>query len=95
MFCLNVWLTAKSDDDVSEVESLLAEMGRLSRAEPGCLRYEVYHSTTDPRRFLLVEHWSDEPAWQAHRLAPAYLQIYQPRVLPRVERDAHRVTRLD
>jgi quinol monooxygenase YgiN len=89
MHCLNVWLTVKEAGDIDTVKNLLAEAGRLSRSEPGCLRYEVYHSQTDRNRFLLAERWESIPAWEQHRTAKAYTEIYQPQVLPLVNREAH------
>lgn len=89
MIYLNVVLTVKDPGDVDEIQSLLAEQGRLSRAEPGCVRFEVYHSQTNPKVFLLNEHWSDQTAVDAHRKATAYTTIYQPKVLPKVERTPH------
>lgn len=89
MIYINVVLTVKDAADIGEIQSLLTEQGRLSRQEPGCLRFEVYHSQTDPRVFLLNEHWADQAAIDAHRKATAYTTIYQPKVLPRVERVPH------
>ncbi|WP_397568363.1 putative quinol monooxygenase [Schlesneria sp. T3-172] len=89
MIYVNIVLTVKETSDVAEIESLLAEQGRLSRQEPGCLRFEVYHSQTDPRVFLLNEHWADQAAIDAHRKDKAYTTIYVPKVLPRVERVPH------
>ena len=89
MIYLNVVLTVKDPNDVADVRSLLSEQGRLSRAEPGCVRFEVYHSQTNPQVFLLNEHWSDQAAVDAHRKATAYTTIYQPKVLPKVDRTPH------
>jgi quinol monooxygenase YgiN len=89
MIYLNVILTVKDASDVPEIQSLLSEQGRLSRAEPGCLRFEVYHSQNDPKVFILNEHWADQTAVDAHRKAIAYTTIYQPKVLPRVDRTPH------
>mgnify|MGYP002622822564 CR=1 FL=1 len=89
MHCLNVILTVKQSDAVEEVAGLLAEAGRLSRNEPGCLRFEVCHSLTDPRVFILCERWESVAAWEAHREERAFREIYQPRVLPLVERVPH------
>jgi quinol monooxygenase YgiN len=89
MHCLNVWLTVKEASNVAQVRGLLGEAGRLSRAEPGCLRFDVYHSDSDPTRFLLCEHWETKAAWEAHRTGKAYTEIYQPQVLPLVTREAH------
>ncbi len=89
MICNNVILKVKDPSDVDEVKALLAEQGRLSRQEPGCLRFEVYHSKKDPQLFLLVERWESDEALDAHRQAKAYQEIYKPKVLPKVERDSH------
>lgn len=89
MLYLNVLLTVKNPADVETVKGLLVEQGRLSRQEPGCARFEVYHSTADPNKFLLVEQWESQAAVDAHRKAQAYTQIYQPKVLPLVEREGH------
>lgn len=58
MIYINVILTVKDLKDVPEIQGLLAEQRRLSREEPGCERFEVYHSQTDPKVFLLNEHWA-------------------------------------
>lgn len=89
VFCLNVVLTVKNAADVPEVARLLGECGRLSRTEAGCLSYEACHSQNDPRLFMLCERWASEQAWQDHRKQRAYLEIYQPQVIPRVERVPH------
>jgi quinol monooxygenase YgiN len=95
MICLNVLLTAKNPIDVPAIRDLLAEAMRKSRAEPGCLRFDVYHSSAEPRRFTLVEHWASQEALDAHRLAEAYLQIYKPHVMPLVDREGHPSTLLE
>jgi quinol monooxygenase YgiN len=89
MIYLNVVLTVKDSNDVPEIQSLLSQQGCLSRAEPGCVRFEVYHSQNDPKVFILNEHWTDQAAVDAHRKATAYTTIYQPQVLPKVERTPH------
>ncbi|HEY1599105.1 MAG TPA: putative quinol monooxygenase [Pirellulales bacterium] len=89
MICANIWLTVKDAKDIPEIRELLREQGRLSRAEPGCLRFEVYHSTVDETRFLLVERWESTDALDLHRKAKAYTEIYQPKVLPKVDRQGH------
>jgi quinol monooxygenase YgiN len=90
MIYLMILLTVKDEKDVSTVQGLLAEQGRLSRAEPGCRRFEVYHSEADPKFFMLCEHWESQAALDQHRKAKAYTEIYQPRVLPLVDRVPHK-----
>ena len=52
MLYLNILLTVKKTEDVERVRELLSEQGRLSRQEPGCARFEVYHSQNDPKVFM-------------------------------------------
>jgi quinol monooxygenase YgiN len=89
MLYLNVLLTVKDRKDIETVKQLLVEAGRHSRGEPGCARFEVYHSTADDTKFLLNEHWASESAIDGHRKGHAYTQIYQPKVLPLVTREGH------
>jgi len=94
MIYLNILLTVKDRADIEKVAELLKEQGRRSREEPGCARFEVYHSTADDTRFILNEHWESPEAVDAHRKAYAYTQVYQPKVLPLVTREPHPSTLL-
>ena len=89
MIYLIINLTVKDKADIATVRELLAEQGRRSREEPGCVRFEVYHSTAEDTRFVLNEHWESQEAIDAHRKAYAYTNIYQPKVLPLVTREPH------
>jgi len=89
MFCINVVLTVNDPSNVDRVHALLVEASGLSRDEPGCQRFEVYHSQSDPAVFILCERWDSEQALDDHRNGKAYREIYQPKVLPCVERVAH------
>ncbi len=89
MFCVNVWLSVKDPGNVETVRSLLAEAGRSSRMEPGCLRFEVYQSEADRTRFLLCERWQAKADWEHHKTLHAFRNIYAPKILPLVEREAH------
>lgn len=89
MIHLNVLLTAKTEADVSHIRDLLTETAARSRHEPGCERFEIYHSQTDARVFLLVEWWTTAEALAAHRIGETFTQFYTPNVLPLVERNPH------
>jgi quinol monooxygenase YgiN len=89
MIHLNVLLLVHDPANVSRVRDLLREAGRISRREPGCLRFEVYHSQADPRRFMLCEHWESQAALEVHRQGRAFTEIYSPQVLPLVDREPH------
>jgi quinol monooxygenase YgiN len=89
MVYINVLLTVKNEREIPEIRDLLAEQCRRSRREPGCVRFEVYQSQNDPRVFLLNEHWESQAALDVHRQAAAFKEIYEPKVMPRVERVPH------
>jgi len=88
MLYLIIQLTVLQQDKIELVRSLLASAMRLSREEPGCLRFDVYQSKSEPARFTLCEHWDSQQALDRHREAEAYTTIYKPQVLPLVERVA-------
>ena len=92
MVYLTVVLRVKDSADIPEIRRLLSEQGRLSRAEPGCLRFEVYQSNGEPGAFFLVEQWETPDALETHRSARACTEIYKPLVLPKVDRTAHECT---
>lgn len=95
MFYLNVWLTVNDPAHIGRVGELLTQCQAGSRAEEGCVRFEVYHSEADPRRFLLCEHWRDREDWEEHRKRKTVTEIYVPQVLPLVTREAHVSTMLE
>jgi quinol monooxygenase YgiN len=90
MICVHVLLTIRDAALAPKIRDLLAEHSRLSKAEPGCLRFELYHSQADPKVFILAERWETEESLAVHRTARGYTTIYVPEVLPHVDRVAHR-----
>ena len=85
----NVILTVKDPAQQKNVAQLLAKLKDLSLTEDGCERFEVYQSQTTTDTFFLIEHWRDDAALEQHRQAPAFTEIYQPLVLPHVNRSPH------
>ena len=41
-----------------------------TRAEPGCLLYDLYQSTEDPSVWVLIERWRDAADLDAHVQSP-------------------------
>lgn len=66
MIRLTGTLTCLTLDDLTAVQTYLPEHSRLSRAEPGCIRFEVQQST-DPLIWTLDETFVDRPAFEAHQ----------------------------
>ena len=92
MVSIHVTLTVRNQPEIDRVRGLLAEHARLSRGEPGCLRFELFQSNLDPHSFFIVEAWESQEALDVHRQAEAFQTIYAPQVLPVVDRAAHPVT---
>lgn len=54
------------DECVQELKDLLITMIEPSRAEPGCLLYNIYQITNKPTEFVVVETWENEDYLKAH-----------------------------
>ncbi|MCO4847542.1 MAG: antibiotic biosynthesis monooxygenase [Yoonia sp.] len=37
-----------------------------TRAEAGCIRYDLHHDNQDPSQFLFYETWESRDLWQDH-----------------------------
>jgi len=44
----------------------VAEHIRLTRAEPGCIRFDIAPSPDDPCRFVISEEFRDRAAFDSH-----------------------------
>lgn len=90
----NVTLTVSDAGDVEKVEGLLGDLAKSSLTEPGCIRFDVFHSQTQPQFFLLIEEWETAEHLVAHKEASAFAEVYVPNVLPLVSRTPHPSTRV-
>ena len=57
-------------DTVDEVRRILLSLIDSSRAESGCLKYELLQNTDDPCDFTFVETFANEAALKLHAAAP-------------------------
>jgi quinol monooxygenase YgiN len=56
----------------AEVEALARIVVAGSRAEPGCLRYDLWREPGYARRYMINETYVDHDAYLAHRETPHY-----------------------
>lgn len=70
------------DGKLGEVLALLAQVRPKTLAEPGCLGYEVYRGVDGPHKLLLLEHYRDQAALEAHRQSEHYQSLVIGRALP-------------
>ena len=58
----------------SGCEEQLGEMLRglvaTTRAEKGCINYDLHRSHDDPGLFIFYENWESRPLWDDHMTAP-------------------------
>ena len=53
---------------------MISEQTKLVEATvqaPGCIRYELHRSNTDPRLVTFVEEWASADDWHKHMQSPA------------------------
>ncbi|MCV2869962.1 antibiotic biosynthesis monooxygenase [Defluviimonas sp. WL0002] len=65
---LTGFLVCRSLEEADRVSHLLPDHIRLTRAEPGCLSFEVFRSMADPLRFAVREVFRDRAAFKAHQV---------------------------
>ncbi|WP_245781102.1 putative quinol monooxygenase [Celeribacter neptunius] len=56
-----------AQDEIESVVSLLPMHIRQSRAEPGCLQFELWQDELKPTEFHITEVFRDERAFEAHQ----------------------------
>ncbi len=72
-------------ETVDEVRRILLSLIEVSRAEPGCLKYELLQNADDPTDFTFVETFASEDALKLHAAAP-YIAGLAPRLKELVAR---------
>ncbi len=67
-------ITAKADK-IEFVKTELEKLIDITRAEEGCLQYDLHQGNENPAHFMFYENWASRDLWQAHMNAP-HLQDY-------------------
>ena len=62
-------LTAKADK-IEETRAALIAVIEPTRAEDGCILYELMQNNADPADFTFYEEWSSDAALDAHLQTP-------------------------
>ena len=72
-------IIAKIKAKPDQIELVKAELIKLigpSRADRGCLNYDLHQDNDDPSLFIFYENWQSRPLWQAHMQQP-HLKRYR------------------
>ena len=67
-------IKAKSDQ-IDLVKAELLKLIAMTRAEKGCINYDLHQDNEDPAHFLFYENWESRELWQAH-MASQHLKDY-------------------
>ena len=59
-------LTAKPGTE-DELLPMLKALVAPTRAESGCINYELHRSHEHPGTFVFTESWASQEAWDAHK----------------------------
>ncbi len=75
---LNVVATIPLDPArAAEAAPALAELAASSRSDEGCLRYEVFASTSVPGTYVTVEEWRSQADLDAHMGQPHVAKAFE------------------
>ncbi|NEO32686.1 MAG: antibiotic biosynthesis monooxygenase [Symploca sp. SIO3C6] len=58
-------IKAKSDK-IDLVKAELFKLIDITRAEEGCLQYDLHQNNENPAHFLFYENWESRELWQRH-----------------------------
>ena len=57
-------------DKIDLVKAELEKLISITRAEEGCLQYDLHQDNENPAHFLFYENWESRGLWQPHMNAP-------------------------
>jgi quinol monooxygenase YgiN len=62
-------------DQVEFVKSELLKLIELTKAEQGCLDYNLHQDNENPAHFMFYENWQNRTSWQ-HHMDADYMKAY-------------------
>ena len=71
-------------DKVELVKSSLETLIPTTRAEEGCLQYDLHQDNDNPVHFMFFENWESRELWQVHIKAP-HIQAHRTRTEGAIE----------
>lgn len=53
-------------DKIDLVKAELLKLIEITRAEEGCINYDLHQDNENPAHFLFYENWESRELWQVH-----------------------------
>lgn len=57
-------------DQIELVKAELEKLVPITRAETGCIQYDLHRDNENPAHFTFYENWETRELWQTHMGAP-------------------------
>lgn len=57
-------------DQIDLVKAELKKLVPMTRAEEGCIQYDLHRDNNDPAHFMFYENWESRELWQVHMNTP-------------------------
>ncbi len=76
-------ITAKADK-IALVKSELIKLIDTTRAEAGCINYDLHQDNENPALFMFYENWESRALWQAH-MQTQHIQDYRSATVDAIE----------
>ena len=57
-------------DQIALVKAELEKLVTITRAEDGCINYDLHQDNDNPAHFMFYENWESRELWQTHMNAP-------------------------
>ncbi|OUS41203.1 antibiotic biosynthesis monooxygenase [Oleispira antarctica] len=64
-----------NSNKIDLVKSELLKLIEVTRAEKGCISYDLHQDNENPAHFMFYENWESRELWQTH-MANAHLAEY-------------------
>lgn len=69
----NLTIVANIVANPGKIDLVHAELKKLidvTRAEEGCVQYDLHQNNDNPAHFMFFENWESRELWQTHMSAP-------------------------
>ncbi|MDO0926610.1 putative quinol monooxygenase [Streptomyces sp. TG1A-8] len=66
-----------AEGKADQVRSLIQSVVERTRAEDGCLRYDLLRDLDDDSHMILIEEWRDQAALDAHLASEHLTSLFQ------------------